>query len=592
MNQDGKQTGLNQELSTEVIGGSGSSNALVSADEYIKLYQVAVHLHQSGLYKSAGNEAGVFAIILLGKERGIPPMTALQNIQIIDGKPSYSSALLLGLAKKEGIPYEVLLRTIKGARIKFTGTDGMEFIGEFHEEDAKRAGLLSKTNWTKYPADMYFWRAVSIGLKVVAPDIFSGVYTPDELSGGDYNNIEGAAVGELNKAKKAAENRKHGFDPNYSPATTVQLQTIELQKEEKWVPPEVKLFIDGWLKEDLKSRDKADKIIKRLVECRETYEKKENSESSKEETDGEGSPSPNKNQEVKGSPETSEPGETVDPESVSVTEPEIPKNKEVKAQDLPDNEYMLLSREALKLRNEIEREFKNVLYPKIDITFRTEVESFLNNKPIPLGVENVKRHVALSLTYIEGIRNLIKKAGNAPEKQAESSRAKSDELLADLSNYAGEDKDTLHLQHHIASIRKELEYRDLGSVLKAEVETFLKRDFRKIAQGDLQGEVKAALSLYRDCNLKNVRKDVNTNDLFSNSVQTPKQKELTTKALIYGDIIKYENFLYKKNQVGKMERDNERSLFLGTLDLNKADDSKLSTYKKNLARKRAEKEDF
>jgi hypothetical protein len=50
-------------------------------------------------------------------------------------------------------------------------------------EDAKRANLTGKDNWTKYPRNMLFARALSNGQKWYAPDVFNGatVYTPDEL---------------------------------------------------------------------------------------------------------------------------------------------------------------------------------------------------------------------------------------------------------------------------------------------------------------------------------------------------------------------------------------------------------------------------
>ena len=69
---------------------------------------------------------------------------------------------------------------------------GWEDLGEFTYgiEDAKRAGLLDKknkdgspNNWTKYPQNMLFARAISSGTRLYCPDVFNGnlVYVPEEL---------------------------------------------------------------------------------------------------------------------------------------------------------------------------------------------------------------------------------------------------------------------------------------------------------------------------------------------------------------------------------------------------------------------------
>lgn len=53
---------------------------------------------------------------------------------------------------------------------------------EFTIEDARRAGLLDKDNWKRYPRSMLFARALTAGARWYTPDLFDGpAYTPDEL---------------------------------------------------------------------------------------------------------------------------------------------------------------------------------------------------------------------------------------------------------------------------------------------------------------------------------------------------------------------------------------------------------------------------
>lgn len=65
----------------------------------------------------------------------------------------------------------------------------------FTEDDAKRAGLLGKENYEKYPIDMYLGRASSRGYKRFCPDIFmQSVYVRGEIQGQDVNIIEGQVL--------------------------------------------------------------------------------------------------------------------------------------------------------------------------------------------------------------------------------------------------------------------------------------------------------------------------------------------------------------------------------------------------------------
>ena len=48
-------------------------------------------------------------------------------------------------------------------------------------DDAKRAGLVKKDGWQFYPKAMLRARAITAGLRAVAPDIIAGIYDPEEL---------------------------------------------------------------------------------------------------------------------------------------------------------------------------------------------------------------------------------------------------------------------------------------------------------------------------------------------------------------------------------------------------------------------------
>jgi hypothetical protein len=125
--------------------------------------------------------AAVFAAIQLGAEVGLSPMSAVQNIALINGRPGLFGPAMLAVVRNSGL----LAAIDEGVR---TGGDGMEGYctvtraGEkartytFTMAQAKRAGLTSKVGpWTQYPDRMLLARARTFALKDVFPDVLLGL---------------------------------------------------------------------------------------------------------------------------------------------------------------------------------------------------------------------------------------------------------------------------------------------------------------------------------------------------------------------------------------------------------------------------------
>lgn len=124
------------------------------------------------------------AIVLIGRELGIPMMLALRKVYVIQGTPCLAAELMLALAERTGqlddcrIEHEgeVCRVTIKRKGRKSTHTT------EFSMADAGRLGLADKDNWKKQPKVMRQWRAVSANLRVTFPDATGGLYSVEELA--------------------------------------------------------------------------------------------------------------------------------------------------------------------------------------------------------------------------------------------------------------------------------------------------------------------------------------------------------------------------------------------------------------------------
>lgn len=105
--------------------------------------------------------------IQLGMEIGVPWLQAINNIAVINGRPSIwgklGRALVLrsGLLESQverfdGTPFEDTYEAICVLRRR--GIEG-EFVGVFSVEDAKRMGVWGKGTYQKDPKGMLRWRA-------------------------------------------------------------------------------------------------------------------------------------------------------------------------------------------------------------------------------------------------------------------------------------------------------------------------------------------------------------------------------------------------------------------------------------------------
>lgn len=149
-------------------------------------FRMAQALIMSGLLPKAYQRPEQVIIALqMGHELGLKPMMAINNIHIIDNKPTLGSDLLLGLAMKrpdfkgydkketDGGCEVTVKREVNGSVI--------EYKGSFTLDEAKTAGLISKKNWQTYPKRMLEHRARAFALRTAYPDVFAGLYAKEEM---------------------------------------------------------------------------------------------------------------------------------------------------------------------------------------------------------------------------------------------------------------------------------------------------------------------------------------------------------------------------------------------------------------------------
>lgn len=124
-----------------------------------------------------GNPANCIIAMQWGMEIGLQPLQAMQNIAVINGRPSIWGDAMLAIVRGSGLlEYIKEDPTADGCTctVKRKGED--EVDRTFTTEDAKRAGLLGKQGpWQQNPKRMMQMRARAFALRDVFPDVLRGV---------------------------------------------------------------------------------------------------------------------------------------------------------------------------------------------------------------------------------------------------------------------------------------------------------------------------------------------------------------------------------------------------------------------------------
>ena len=135
----------------------------------------------------------VAAAILYGREVGLPPMTALTQTHVIEGRPSMSAEAMRALIIAGG--HELAFEESTGAvcRMRARRRDSEHWTTLAWSLDmARAAGLLGKDNWKHYPRAMLVARCTADLARMVFPDVIHGFRALEETE--DMASGDGPAV--------------------------------------------------------------------------------------------------------------------------------------------------------------------------------------------------------------------------------------------------------------------------------------------------------------------------------------------------------------------------------------------------------------
>lgn len=202
-------------------------------------YQMAGVLCKSGLIPQGLNTPEkVFVALQWGHELGLSPMVAVNNVAVINGKPTLSADIMAAVVKRSpeygGIEWVEMSDTkaeCKITRILPNGEKETQ-VSSFTIEDATKAGLAGRDVWRKYPRRMLKHRCLSYGLKDMFPDLLAGLYDPEEMESVQSERTEPTTERNVTPVEETKVEKNITPEPNPQFEERQKLKTI-IEKYEK-----------------------------------------------------------------------------------------------------------------------------------------------------------------------------------------------------------------------------------------------------------------------------------------------------------------------------------------------------------------------
>lgn len=132
------------------------------------------------------NAEKCFAAIYKGATLGLDAFTSLQKIAIINGRATIWGDTALAVVRNSGL-LDYLHEELIGeegkliARCSVRRVGEAEYVSEFSQADAVKAGLWASNVWAKYPKRMLKYRARAYALRDIFPDVLEGLYLKEEI---------------------------------------------------------------------------------------------------------------------------------------------------------------------------------------------------------------------------------------------------------------------------------------------------------------------------------------------------------------------------------------------------------------------------
>ncbi len=150
-----------------------------------------------------GQPGNVLVALQMGQELGLKPMQALQNIAVINGRPSLWGDAMIAVCRQSK-DWEYINETYDDnthtATCIVKRRNEPEVVRTFSMADAKVAGLVGKDGpWKTYPKRMCQMRARGFALRDCFSDMLRGIISKEEAEDMpaeriDYSKVKGRTI--------------------------------------------------------------------------------------------------------------------------------------------------------------------------------------------------------------------------------------------------------------------------------------------------------------------------------------------------------------------------------------------------------------
>jgi len=172
----------------ETNGFTLTPSTLNEAKEYAKLIATSDFIPN----EFKGKPANVMVACQMGAELGLKPLQSLQNIAVINGKPTvWGDAIVAIVRSRSDCEYikESFDTETATASCAVKRRNQPEEVRTFSKDDATTAGLWGKDTWAKYPKRMLQMRARAFALRDVFGDALKGFQMTEEVQDYDMKDI-------------------------------------------------------------------------------------------------------------------------------------------------------------------------------------------------------------------------------------------------------------------------------------------------------------------------------------------------------------------------------------------------------------------
>ena len=166
MSEETQNTPALQESSRSILPIGEEANNIIKWAKYVA---------QAPYYQKMGGEAAIISIWLAARELGIPEMQAINGgLWCVQGRVILSAPMMNQMIWKAGHKIEKITHTAEISHLRGIRKDGTTWEEAFTLQDAKKAGLLGKDTWAKYPRKMLFHSAMRDLCRNFFPEVIGG----------------------------------------------------------------------------------------------------------------------------------------------------------------------------------------------------------------------------------------------------------------------------------------------------------------------------------------------------------------------------------------------------------------------------------